>query len=285
MESDWRFAEPPSTVVVTLERILRGDSSLSLVTHDSEDGGWQFLDGEQVFEEDGTTVLLGEMVQFDPSLLELGDLAAGWYAWRDTPDQPWERAEGEPSSTTNPPGNDPASRTETARNIEIKANVDHMARLRAVVETMSDTKVEVLNQHDVFFAVASGRLKLRILDDRRGELIQYHRPNMDGPKTSHYLIAPTTAPDVLMKILSGTLPVLGSVRKRRWVYRVGQTRIHLDQVEKLGDFVELEVVLRPDQSEADGALIAEDLLNRLDISRERLVPNAYIDLLISRCKV
>ena len=82
MDSDWPFGDTQDAVVVTLERILRGDSSLLLVTHDAEDGGWQFLDGEQVFEEDGTTVLLGEMVQFDPSLVELADLPAGWFAWR-----------------------------------------------------------------------------------------------------------------------------------------------------------------------------------------------------------
>ncbi len=222
MECDWRFADSPNTIVMTLERILRGVSSLLLVTHDAEDGGWQFLDGDQVFEEDGTTGLLGEMVQYDPSLIELADLPAGWYAWRDTPDQPWQRAEGEPSSTDSP-GNDSGSSTEAARNVEIKAYVNDTAHLRAVLEAMSDTEAEVLNQHDVFFAVPSGRLKLRVLDDRSGELIQYHRPNVDGPKASRYLIAPTTAPDVLMKILCGALPVLGTVRKQRLLYRVGQT--------------------------------------------------------------
>ena len=47
-------------------------------------------------------------------------------------------------------------------------------------------------------------------------------------------------------ILEQILPVTGSVRKRRLVYHVGQTRVHLDRVEGLGDFLELEVVLRPD---------------------------------------
>src|SRR5271166_5870403 len=103
MTSDWHFADPQDTVVVTLERILRGDSSLVLVTHDAEDGGWQFLDGEHVFEEDGAIVLLGEMVQFDPSLLELAHLPPGWYAWRAAPDRPWQRAQDEPSGTTDPP--------------------------------------------------------------------------------------------------------------------------------------------------------------------------------------
>ena len=279
MTSDWRFANSPDTVVVTLERILRGDSSLVLVTHDAEGGGWQFLDGEHVFEEDGAIVLLGEMVQFDPSLLELADLPAGWCAWREAPDRPWQRAQGEPTSTADRPPIDLDWGAETARNIEIKAHVSDTHRLRATVEGMSDTQAEVLNQQDVFFAVETGRLKLRIMGDGCGELIHYDRPDIGGPKVSHYLIAPTTAPEVLMTILSRVLPIVGTVRKQRLLYRVGQTRIHLDQVENLGDFVELEVVLRPDQTEEEGVSIAEYLMSRLEIPREQLVRKAYIDLL------
>ena len=51
MRPDWRFDDPEETEVIALERILRGESPLLLVTHDLEDGGWQFLDGEHVFEE------------------------------------------------------------------------------------------------------------------------------------------------------------------------------------------------------------------------------------------
>jgi predicted adenylyl cyclase CyaB len=279
MDSGWRFADPQDTVVVTLERILRGDSSLLLVTHDADDGYWQFLDGEHVFEEDGATVYLGEMVQFDPSLLELADLPLGWYAWRDAPECPWQRAEDEPTSPPHSLPIDLDSGAQAATNIEIKARVSDPDRLRAAVEALSDTEVEVLSQEDVFFGVATGRLKLRIMDDRRGELILYHRPDANGPKPSRYLIAPTTAPIVLKSILSGAMPIVGTVRKRRLLYRVGQTRVHLDQVENLGDFVELEVVLRPDQPEEAGVSIAEDLMSRLGIAREQLVQTAYVDLL------
>jgi predicted adenylyl cyclase CyaB len=279
MNSDWRFADSQDTVVVTLERILRGDSSLLLVTHDAEDGGWQFLDGEHVFEEDGVIVMLGEMVQFDPSLLELADLPAGWCAWRTAPDQPWQRAQDEHTSKPNPPPIDLDSEVPAARNIEIKALVLDTDRLQATVEAMSETTGEVLNQQDVFFEVASGRLKLRIMGDSTGELIQYDRPDTDVPRASHYLIAPTTAPDVLMTIMSRVLPIVGTVRKQRLLYRVGQTRINLDQVENLGNFVELEVVLRPDQTEEEGVSIALDLMSHLEITREQLVSGAYIDLL------
>jgi len=167
-------------------------------------------------------------------------------------------------------------------NIEIKAHVLDTGRLSATVEAMSDTAAEVLNQQDVFFEVATGRLKLRIMGDGRGELIHYDRPDIDGPKVSRYLIAPTTAPAVLLTILSRVLPIVGTVRKQRLLFRVGQTRIHLDEVEDLGDFVELEVVLRSDQTEEEGVAIAEDLMSRLEIPREQLVRRAYMDLLQDR---
>jgi hypothetical protein len=95
----WPFSDPPETEVITLERILDGRSPNMLVTHDEDDdeSSWQFLDGEQVFEDDGVTVLLGEMVQFDPRIIELADLARGWHARRSDPGQPWGRSSGEPS--------------------------------------------------------------------------------------------------------------------------------------------------------------------------------------------
>jgi hypothetical protein len=92
----WPFADPEETVVIVLDRILRGESVLRLVTHDEDDGAWQFLDGDHVLEDDAVVVALAEMAQFDPGVLELADLPPGWHAWRDGPDQPWQRTQGDP---------------------------------------------------------------------------------------------------------------------------------------------------------------------------------------------
>lgn len=93
----WTFVDPPETEAITLARILDGQVPILLVTHDAdEESSWQFLDGEQIFEDDGAVILLGEAVQFDPRLLELADLPPGWHARRSSIDQPWTRAEGEP---------------------------------------------------------------------------------------------------------------------------------------------------------------------------------------------
>jgi predicted adenylyl cyclase CyaB len=83
----------------------------------------------------------------------------------------------------------------------------------------------------------------------------------------------------LKALLALALGTSSVVRKVRTLYLHGQTRIHLDEVEGLGDFVELEVVLQEGQSEADGQAIARRLMRRLGIQPADLVEGAYMDLL------
>jgi adenylate cyclase class IV len=80
-------------------------------------------------------------------------------------------------------------------------------------------------------------------------------------------------------VLAAALGVRGEVRKRRELVLVGQTRVHLDVVEGLGTFVELEVVLEAGQSDADGEAVARALLRELGLGEADLLPVAYIDLL------
>ena len=82
--------------------------------------------------------------------------------------------------------------------------------------------------------------------------------------------------------MRNALGVLGCVRKTRELFLVGQTRIHLDEVEGLGVFAELEVVLLDGQDPQDGVLIATDLMCELGIRDDDLIDGAYIDLLEKR---
>ncbi len=84
--------------------------------------------------------------------------------------------------------------------------------------------------------------------------------------------------------LSAALGIRAIVRKRRTLYMAGQTRIHLDEVEGLGDFVELEVVLLDGQTTEDGTAIADSLMRALAISPNDLTPGAYADLLAAPCR-
>jgi len=164
-------------------------------------------------------------------------------------------------------------------NIEIKARVRDMAGLRARAEALSDTPVQVIPQEDTFFHTPKGRLKLRQLQPDQAQLVYYERPDQDGPKRSNYFIYATSDPQGLLTTLTMALGVRGVVRKTRYLYLCGQTRIHLDDVEGLGQFMELEVVLREGQTDAEGQSIAEGLMTLLGVRQEDLLEGAYIDLL------
>ncbi len=127
--------------------------------------------------------------------------------------------------------------------------------------------------------VPFGRLKLRKLAGGSAELIQYHRNDSREPKESRYVFFRTEDPEGLKAVLAKALGIRGIVLKRRTVYFYGQTRIHLDQVEGLGAFIELEVVLDPGQDIRYGTAVAEDLMSKLEIEKEDLVAGAYVDLL------
>ena len=166
-------------------------------------------------------------------------------------------------------------------NIEIKACVRNFDEICHRAESLSDTSVEVIPQEDIFFNTSQGRLKLRIFSAERGELIYYTRPDQEGPKRSDYFVSTTAEPERLKHVLALAYGIRGIVRKTRYFYLVGQTRIHLDNVERLGQFMELEVVLGEGQSDAEGQAIAENLMNRLGVERSDLLEGAYIDLLES----
>ena len=83
-------------------------------------------------------------------------------------------------------------------------------------------------------------------------------------------------------MLAGSLGIRGVVRKKRILYLVQQTRIHLDEVESLGKFLELEVVLAATDSVFDGEQIIKQLLGQLGITSGQLVAGAYMDLLNNR---
>ena len=166
-------------------------------------------------------------------------------------------------------------------NIEIKARARNFGELRRRAEALSDAPVEVISQEDTFFNVPQGRLKLRVLSREIGQLIYYTRPDQEGPKRSDYHISQTSDPENLKRVLELAYGIRGIVRKTRYLYLTGQTRIHLDDVQGLGQFMELEVVMQDGQSDAEGKAIAKGLLVRLGVGQNDLLEGAYMDLLES----
>lgn len=164
-------------------------------------------------------------------------------------------------------------------NIEIKARVKNIEALKSRIESLYHIEPQEINQVDTFFKLEKGRLKLRSFAKDKGELIFYERSNSSGPKRSDYFIYKTQNPEELKKLLQISLGIRGVVRKKRFFYLVANTRIHLDEVENLGSFLELEVILNPKLAENEGKQIAKDFINKLDIDEKDLIDLAYIDLL------
>lgn len=168
-----------------------------------------------------------------------------------------------------------------AINVEIKAKLKDFDQVRNKAKEIADTEGETIHQHDVFFNTPQGRLKLRRFPSGMGQLIYYEREDTEGPKPSSYQIVGTDDPEGLQKLLTAAYGLLGEVIKERLLYLKGRTRIHLDKVERLGEYLELEVVLRADSSLEEGVAEAEEIMKELGLSQEDLVKGAYLDLLTS----
>ena len=142
----------------------------------------------------------------------------------------------------------------------------------------ADSGPTTIHQDDTFFPCPNGRLKLRKRSETEGELIFYQRPDKSGPKESFYVLAPTASPDRLREALTLAYGTIGRVRKTRILFVVGRTRIHLDRVEGLGEFLELEVVLAENEPVEVGRAEAQAILQKLGVKPEQLLSGAYIDL-------
>lgn len=166
-----------------------------------------------------------------------------------------------------------------ARNVEIKARIASVQALVPKAAALATEGPIGIVQDDTFFRCDNGRLKLRAFSTSSGELIFYRRPDRHGPKESFYLRSSTTEPDTLRESLALAYGQAGRVRKHRTLFLAGRTRIHLDRVEGLGDFLELEVVLAEGETSEGGVREAHELMAALGIEPSQLIEGAYVDLL------
>ncbi len=168
------------------------------------------------------------------------------------------------------------------RNIEIKARITSVEALLPRAQALAGQAPTLLRQDDSFFAVPHGRLKLREFADGSAELIHYHRPDTAETKASDYVRAQVAHATALREALARACGLRGRVVKQRWLFIVGATRIHIDRVHGLGDFMELEVVLQPGQTDAEGSAVAEALMAELGLADAERLAGAYLDLLAAQ---
>ncbi len=165
------------------------------------------------------------------------------------------------------------------RNIELKARYADLARGRAIAERIGATSRGILVQTDTYFKVAAGRLKLREIEGAGSELIWYHRANDTSARSSDYTLYSISDPVTFKAMLSGALGTWCVVRKRRDLYLWKNVRIHLDEVDGLGTFIEFEAVLSETETEHDAYDRLAYLKDQFGIRGADCIADSYSDLL------
>ncbi len=166
------------------------------------------------------------------------------------------------------------------RNVELKArDPDPDASLKACRALGADDHGEI-SQRDTYFEVASGGLKLREERPGRPHLIQFERADEPQQRESRYRIVEVDDGAVLCAALAATIGIRSVVAKRRRLFLWRNVRIHLDTVEQLGDFIELEAVAPADSDLTTEHRLIEELRDALAITDERLVALGYAEQLL-----
>jgi predicted adenylyl cyclase CyaB len=163
-------------------------------------------------------------------------------------------------------------------NIELKARCDDLGRLRERLLSLGAERQDPERQIDTYFRVSHGRLKLRESLQSGPELIYYTRGDVAEARESHYEIYRLEDAEGLKEVLEKALGVRAVVAKRREVYLIGNVRVHLDKVQDLGSFVELEGIVGDPTELARVAAEVQSLQRTLKIEDHSLIRESYSDL-------
>jgi len=165
------------------------------------------------------------------------------------------------------------------RNLEIKARIADVAAARAVVQWLGARPAGADEQVDTYYRIdRTDRLKLRTFGDGRAELIHYHRSEATGVRTSDYEVTPVRDGPTRSLLVPATDPVV-VVRKHRELHWLDNVRVHLDTVEGLGTFIELEAVVDARHDENACRQQIDRITVALRLREEDLIRGSYADLL------
>ncbi|MBI9070674.1 MAG: CYTH domain-containing protein [Melioribacteraceae bacterium] len=170
---------------------------------------------------------------------------------------------------------DKKDKLEMAVNLELKIKLESKSDIIELLDKIGAEKTEILNQKDVYYENKIGLIKLRI-ENGKHKLIQYLREEECKDRWSHYEIlniSDENAEDFLSKIFK----VETKVVKVRQLYLYKNTRIHLDAVEKLGDYLELETVVHIDRDSSK--LEFDEVVNLLKLDISKQIKKSYKNLI------
>ena len=165
------------------------------------------------------------------------------------------------------------------QNLEQKFPCPNLGATERLASQLGAVDRGVIKQHDLFFPSHFARLKVRLFPDdpsAPAQLISYRRPDVPTARNSEYFVTPILDPDTLIAVLTHALGQPRHLKKSRHLYLFKATRIHLDTIEDLGTFAEIETVITTQPlEEAQRELTS--VVHALDLADP--IPYAYVDLL------
>ena len=172
------------------------------------------------------------------------------------------------------------------KNFEIKTPISNFKEVRSFAKNLyihyKKKNFIIEYQKDIYFKIQSGRLKLRIINKKIGELILYDRKETKKLRVSKYIISRTEDFKNLNTILSNFFKVIVIVEKLREIYIFNNIRIHLDKVKNLGEFLEFEIIYN-NFNKAKKQMIF--LIDYFKLDKHKFINHSYSDLLLEKNKL
>lgn len=172
------------------------------------------------------------------------------------------------------------------KNIEIKYRITFVTSLYGYLMTLDEIeKIWTRHQEDTYYHISTGRLKLRKDHVGKAQLIYYIRPDSDQPRACDYSLYPTDQPRILDGLLQKALGKKLVVHKKRTLLMFRNVRVHLDTVEGLGDFLELESVVDDTTNERMARQNLNEILSKLRKYELVSIAGSYADLLLQTVQI
>lgn len=165
------------------------------------------------------------------------------------------------------------------KNFEIKCRIRNLSAIKEILVSDRKYKYSFEKQRDIYYKVKSGRLKLRIINEKISDLIYYNRKEQNRERVSNFVISSTNNFKELNFIMTEQFEVMVIVNKKREIFVKDNIRIHLDTVNKLGKFLEIEIMFK-DLKKAKKLM--EELKDLLRLNPKDFIKSSYSDLLINK---
>ncbi len=162
-------------------------------------------------------------------------------------------------------------------NLELKIKVKNLKEFKKKLKQIRAEYKGILNQKDIYYKTEACLLKLR-RENKLYQLIKYNRNELKKNRWSNFEILKIKGTN-MEKYFADLFEVETIVEKRRYLYLFKGTRVHLDSVKNLGDFLELETLVN--KGESDARKRFDEIINLLNLNKTQEIRTSYRNLMIA----